>query len=149
MPLGACISRADIMDWPPGAHASTFSGNPLSVQASLATIDYIKKHKLDRNAERLGKHARARLRELQEDVDIIGDVRGRGLMIGAELVKDRRSKEPAKKAVSGVLNSCFKKGLVLLSCGESVVRLMPPLTMNKKELDQGLDILCSEMKKLK
>ncbi len=149
MPLGACIARADIMDWPPGAHASTFSGNPLSVQASIATIDYMKKHKLDKNAEKLGKHARSRLRELQEDLDIIGDVRGKGLMTGVELVKNRRTKEPAKKACSQTLQSCFKKGLVLLSCGESVVRLMPPLNITIKELDQGLDVLCKSMRSLR
>lgn len=148
MPLGACIARSDVMDWPPGAHASTFSGNPLSCQASLASISYLRKHKLAKNAEKLGNHALKFLRDLQEEVDLIGDVRGLGLMIGIELVKNKKTKEPAKREASQVLNKCFKKGIMLLSCGESVVRLMPPLVITRDELDQGLEILSDVLKNL-
>lgn len=146
LPLGACVARSDVMDWPPGAHASTFSGNPLSCQAALASIGYMKKHNLARNAERMGRHAMAVLRELQQDVEMMGDVRGLGLMIGVDLVKDRKTREPAKKRAEEVLNKCFKRGLLILSCGESVVRLMPPLMICREELDSGLEILSSVMK---
>jgi 4-aminobutyrate aminotransferase len=149
MPLGACVARADVMDWPPGAHASTFSGNPLSCQASLASIAYMRKHKLCQNAERLGNHALKYLRDLQEDVGLIGDVRGLGLMLGIELVRDRKTKEPAIKEASQVLNKCFKKGLMILSCGKSTVRIMPPLVISREELDRGLEILSGVLKSLK
>ncbi len=149
MPLGACVARADVMDWPPGAHASTFSGNPLSCQASLASIAYMRKHRLCQNAERLGNHTLKYLGDLQQEVELIGDVRGLGLMIGIELVRDRKTKEPAKKEASQVLNKCFKKGLMILSCGESTVRIMPPLVINREELDRGLEILSTVLKSLK
>lgn len=147
MPLGACVARADVMDWPPGAHASTFSGNPLAVQASLAAMRIMKASKLASNAERMGKHARGVLRELQEDLDLIGDVRGKGLMVGVDLVKNRRTKEPAKKAAEKVVQDCFKSGLLVLTCGESVVRLMPPLVITQEEMDHGLGILTKSLKK--
>ena len=149
LPLGACVSRAVVMDWPPGTHASTFSGNPLACQASMASIQFMKKKKLDKNAEKLGNYALKFLREIQDELEIIGDVRGLGLMLGIELVKDRKSKEPAKKEAENVLMECFKKGVMLLSCGESVVRLMPPLVIDKDELTQGLDILAIALKSLK
>jgi 4-aminobutyrate aminotransferase len=149
MPLGACVSRADLMDWPPGAHASTFSGNPLSCQASLASISYMRKHRLALNARKLGNHALRYLRELQDSVSLIGDVRGLGLMIGIELVRDRRTKEPAKHEASRVLNRCFRNGLLMLSCGESTVRIMPPLVITREELDKGLEILSDALKSIK
>jgi 4-aminobutyrate aminotransferase len=149
LPLGACIARSDIMDWPPGSHASTFSGNPLSCQASLASIAYMKKAQLARNAEKLGNHVIKHFKDLQEEVSLIGDVRGLGLMIGIELVKDRKTKEPAKREATQVLKSCFKKGLMILSCGESVVRIMPPLVITKEELDQGLEILSDVLKSIR
>jgi 4-aminobutyrate aminotransferase len=149
MPLGACVARSDVMDWPPGAHASTFSGNPLSCQASLASINYMRRHRLALNARKLGNHALKYLGDLQEEVGLIGDVRGLGLMLGIELVRDRRTKEPAKREASQVLNRCFRKGLMILSCGESTVRIMPPLVISREELDQGLEILSGVLKQMK
>jgi 4-aminobutyrate aminotransferase len=148
MPLGACVARSDIMDWPPGAHASTFSGNPLSCQASLASIAYMRRHRLAENARKLGDHALKFLRDLQQEVELIGDVRGLGLMAGIELVRDRNSKEPAKEEASLALSKCFKRGLMILSCGESTVRIMPPLVITRSELDRGLDILADVLKSL-
>ena len=86
--------------------------------------------------------------DIQEDIDMIGDVRGLGLMIGIELVKDRMTKKPAVKEAERILKTCFKKGLVLLSCGESVVRIMPPLVITREELDNGLNILLESIKKV-
>jgi 4-aminobutyrate aminotransferase len=149
LPLGACVARADVMDWPPGAHASTFSGNPLSCRASLASISFLKKNKMEKHADKMGKHAVKFLKELQEDVDLIGDVRGLGLMVGIELVKDRKTREPAKKEAGKVLHDCFRKGLLVLSCGESVVRLMPPLVIEEEELQQGLDMLAISLKSVR
>jgi 4-aminobutyrate aminotransferase len=149
LPLGACVARSDVMDWPPGAHASTFAGNPLACQASLAAISFMRKKRLTQKAASLGNHAMKYLRDLQEEQDMIGDVRGLGLMIGVDLVRDRSKREPAKKQAREVINKCFKKGLLILSCGESVVRLMPPLVITKQELDKGLEILSSALKSVK
>jgi 4-aminobutyrate aminotransferase len=147
MPLGACVARAEIMDWPPGAHASTYSGNPISVRAAIASISYMKKHHLARNAEKMGSLARKYMRDLMDEVELIGDVRGLGLMVGIELVRDRKTKEPAKKEAHAVLERCFRRGLLVLSCGESVIRIMPPLTITQEEMEQGLEILASVLKK--
>lgn len=141
LPLGACVAKKDIMSWPPGAHASTFGGNPVSCAAALASISYIKKKKLCRNAERMGKIGMKFLKDLKEENDIVGDVRGMGLMLGMELVKDRKTKTPAKKEAQKILNRAFRQGLILLSCGVSTVRLIPPLTITREDFEKGLDIL--------
>lgn len=141
LPLGACVAKKDIMSWPPGAHASTFGGNPVSCAAALASISYIKKKKLYRNAERMGKIGMKFLKDLKEENDIVGDVRGMGLMLAMELVRDRKTKTPAKKETQKVLNRAFRQGLILLSCGVSTVRLIPPLTITREDLEKGLDIL--------
>jgi 4-aminobutyrate aminotransferase len=140
MPLGVTTSRAEIMAWPPGAHASTFGGNPISCAAALVTITLIK-DRLMANAAAVGAHLMERLRGLQEKHPIIGDVRGKGLMIGIELVKDRRTKERAVKERDRVVDECFARGLLLLGAGRNTLRLCPPLVLTKDEADIAVGII--------
>lgn len=141
LPLGVLVGRSDVMDLPPGSHASTFGGNPVSCAAALAVIDVIEKERLLENAARMGEIATRRLKELQEDLDVVGDVRGLGLMIGVELVRDRETKEPAPRLLHEVLLEAFKRGLLLVGAGKSVLRIAPPLTITEEALDKGLSIL--------
>jgi 4-aminobutyrate aminotransferase len=127
------------MDWQPGAHASTFGGNPVACASALKTVELLERGLVE-NAARMGKIAMERLRELEKRFDFIGDVRGYGLMIGIELVADKQSKEPVKDKRDAVVYEAFKQGLLLLGAGESVVRLIPPLVINEHELHTGLDI---------
>jgi 4-aminobutyrate aminotransferase len=140
LPLGVTTSRAEIMAWPPGAHASTFGGNPVSCAAALVTITLIK-DRLMANAAAVGAHLMERLRGLQEKHSIIGDVRGKGLMIGIELVKDRQTKERAIKERDRVVDECFARGLLLLGAGRNTVRLCPPLVLTKDEADTAVGII--------
>lgn len=139
MPLGAMVARKSLMTWPPGAHASTFGGNPVSSAAALATIRLLE-NGLVENAARVGRHMMARLLDMQERHPSMGDVRGLGLMIGVELVKDRDSKERAKKLRDWVVQRAFEMGLLILGAGQSVVRFMPPLIIDEQIADEGLDI---------
>jgi 4-aminobutyrate aminotransferase len=148
LPLGACVARKEVMSWPRGAHASTFGGNPLACAAALASINCIKKKKLCSNAERLGKIGMKFLKDLKEEIDIVGDVRGMGLMLALELVRDRKTKAPAIKEAGKVLDRAFRRGLILLSCGVSTIRLIPPLTITREDFEKGLDILESVLKKV-
>jgi 4-aminobutyrate aminotransferase len=137
MPLGACIARKSIMDWEIGTHGNTYGGNPISCAASLATIDLIEKEYL-MNAEVVGAYTMDALEEIQARHPSIGDVRGKGLMIGVEFVSDRETKEPAKELTERIVNLAFERGLLLLSCGKSVIRIAPPLSITKSEVDEGL-----------
>jgi 4-aminobutyrate aminotransferase len=139
LPLGALIGRADIMDLPPGSHASTFGGNPVSCAAALATIEVIEEEKLLDNAARVGDYALKRLREMQEKYPAIGDVRGKGLMIGVELVNQDGS--PAPELLRAVLERAFKKGLLVIGAGVSTIRIAPPLVITQEEMETGLEIL--------
>jgi 4-aminobutyrate aminotransferase len=147
LPLGACVARKEVMSWPPGAHASTFGGNPISCAAALANIDCMKKRGVCRNAEKLGKIGLGFLKDLKDEIELIGDVRGMGLMLAAELVKNRKTKVPAKKETVRILHHAFRKGLILLSCGVSTIRIIPPLTITKEDFEKGLDILEGVLKK--
>jgi 4-aminobutyrate aminotransferase len=149
LPMGACVSRRNIMVWPPGSHASTFSGNPVACAASLETIKYIKKHKLWKNSEKLGRFGLRYLRELKERNKHIGDARGLGLMIGIEIVKDKRSKKPDYKTYNKILTKCFQKGLLLLGSGTSTIRIAPPLVIEREEFEEGLGILKEVVSKMK
>jgi 4-aminobutyrate aminotransferase len=140
LPLGVTVARAELMAWPPGAHASTFGGNPVSCAASLATITLLKE-KLIANAADVGAHMMDRLRALQEKHTIIGDVRGKGLMIGVELVKDRQTKERAVKERDQLVDECFKRGLLVLGAGRNALRLSPPLVLTKQEADTAVHII--------
>jgi len=147
MPLGATVAQSEVMDWVPGSHASTFGGNPVSCQAALVTIDLLEGGLIE-NASRLGDYLLAKLKEFQERFHLIGDVRGKGLMIGIEIVKDPVTKEKAVEEKNRILQACFEKGLLILACGENVVRFMPPLIITRKEIDTGLAILEEVLKKV-
>ena len=140
LPLGVTVARSELMAWPPGAHASTFGGNPVSCAASLATIKLLK-DRLIANAAEVGAHFIDRLRGLQEKHKIIGDVRGKGLMIGMELVKDRETKERAVKERDRLVDECFKRGLLVLGAGRNALRLSPPLVLTKHEADTAVGII--------
>ena len=139
MPLGACLARRSIMDWDRGSHGNTFGGNPIACAAALATIGLIQDQYLA-NAAEVGQYTLDALEEIQARHPSIGDVRGRGLMIGVEFVEDRQSKEPAKRLYQRVVDLAFERGLLLLGCGASVIRVAPALSISKSEIDEGLGI---------
>lgn len=139
MPLGVLLSRADLMSWSPGAHASTFGGNPIACEAALATIRLIEEGLMD-NAADVGGYLMERLGEMETRHESIGQVRGRGLMIGVELVKDRTTKERDKKLRDAVVERCFEKGLLILGCGPNTIRWAPPLMIDRPTVDRALEI---------
>jgi len=141
LPLGAVIARKRVMSWERGSHTSTFGGNPVACEAGLATIEVIEKEGLMRNAAEQGAHIQKRLRHLQQKCRSLGDVRGRGLMIGVELVLNRRTKEPAERQRDDVVQKAFRRGLLLLPCGRNVIRISPPLSITRDEVVQGLAVL--------
>jgi len=147
MPLGAVIAPAHIMKWPPGSHASTFGGNPISCEAALVTIDLLERQ-LIHNAEIQGRRLRMGLRKLQEDFEFIGDIRGKGLMVGMEIVRDRETKEVWPRMRDKIIDSAFYMGLLLLGCGPSSVRFSPPLVVNSEEVDICIEILNDIFKEL-
>jgi 4-aminobutyrate aminotransferase len=140
MPLGICMTRAEIMDWVPGSHASTFGGNPVSIAAALATMDIIETEGME-NATRMGALMMDRLRGWVGTHPLVGDVRGRGLMIGIEIVKDKATREPAAALRNRIELLAFERGLMILGCGETSIRLCPPLIVNEHEATIALDIL--------
>ncbi len=146
MPLGAIIAGRGLMDWPAGSHASTFCGNPVACAAALATLDVIEEGNLLANATAMGERLQAGLRALAEEHEAIGEVRGLGLMVGIELVADRESREPAKDLRNRVIRKCFERGVLLLGCGKSVIRFIPPLNVAAHEIDLGLEILAGALK---
>jgi 4-aminobutyrate aminotransferase len=147
LPLGAMVARAEIMNWEAGSHASTFGGNPLSCQASLATIKLLETE-LMVNAEQRGNQLMAGLRNIQKEMECIGDVRGLGLMVGVELVKDRETKERADDWRDQLIQNAFKKGLLLLGCGPNTIRFCPALTVSEEEINVCLDIFEQSLKEL-
>jgi 4-aminobutyrate aminotransferase len=140
MPLGAMIARAELMNWPPGAHASTFGGNPVAVAASLATIELLEQELVD-NAAKVGAHLMARLRDLPQRFRNVGDVRGIGLMIGIELVNDQETKERAPLLRDQIVQMCFERGLLVLGAGPNSIRLCPPLVITKDQADFAADTI--------
>jgi 4-aminobutyrate aminotransferase len=141
LPLGATVARARIMDWEGGSHATTFGGNPVSCVAALAVIDVIKEEKLLGSAITKGNHALKRLEELKEESEILGDVRGKGLMVGAEIVTDKRSKKPGTEEAKEVMLRCWKRGVAVITSGASSLRVAPPLNIPIEQLDAGLAIV--------
>jgi 4-aminobutyrate aminotransferase len=139
MPLGACVARKSVMDWPRGSHGNTFGGNPLSCAAALATIDLIENEYLE-NAAVVGQYTQDALDEIMTRHPSVGDVRGMGLMIGVEFVEDRKTKVPAETLCNRLVDLAFERGLILLSCGKSVIRIAPPLSVSRPEIDEGLKI---------
>ncbi len=141
LPLGATIARAQFMDWEAGSHASTFGGNPLACVASLAVIDVIKEEKLLENATKQGNYIMKRLNDLKEECDIVGDVRGKGLMIGAEIVEDKKTKKPAGDKTKEIMMRCWKRGIAMITCGASTIRIAPPLIITRELVDAGMEII--------
>jgi len=139
LPLGIMAARSELMTWPPGAHASTFGGNPVSCAASLATIKILKDG-LVANADTVGAHMIDRLRGLMEKHAIIGDVRGKGLMIGVELVRDRTTKERATTERDRVVHEMFRRGVLILGAGRNAIRFAPPLVLTKAQADTIVDV---------
>lgn len=146
MPLGAIIAKAEIMDWGPGSHASTFGGNPVSCVAALETIKLLEEGLMD-NSRVVGDHLKSRLVELMGRHRLIGDVRGLGLMIGAELVRDGTTKEPASTERDEIVQLCFRKGLLLLGSGISTIRFCPPLVVTQEQCDTAVAILDDVLRK--
>jgi 4-aminobutyrate aminotransferase len=140
LPLGVTCARAEMMAWPPGAHASTFGGNPVSCAAANATITLLK-DQLVANAATVGAHLMNGVRELANKHTIIGDVRGKGLMIGIELVKDRQTKERAVEARSALVQAMFRRGVLVLGAGKNALRLAPPLVLSKDQADAVLGVM--------
>ncbi len=140
LPLGVVTAPGDIMSWPPGSHASTFGGNPVSCAAALVTIRLLRET-LMRNAETVGAHMMNGLKALMDKHPIIGDVRGRGLMIGVEFVRDRQTKERATTERNALVHECFKRGLLVLGAGRNAIRLSPPLVLTKQQADTAVEIL--------
>jgi len=140
MPLGVVTARAGVMDWTPGAHASTFGGNPVSCAAALATIELLQAQ-LVANAADVGGHLLDGLRHLQQKHAMIGDVRGKGLMIGVELVRDRTTKERATAERDRVVDEAFARGLLILGAGRNTLRLSPPLVLTRAQAEIAVDIL--------
>jgi len=146
MPLGAMIAPAKIMNWEAGSHASTFGGNPVSCEAAMATINLLENN-LMKNAEKQGDRLMKGLVELQKSYECMGDVRGKGLMVAIELVKDRETKEPATKLRPRIIKRAFEKGLLVLGCGENSIRFCPSLNVKAAEVDTCLTIFEEAMKK--
>jgi 4-aminobutyrate aminotransferase len=140
LPLGVATARSEVMSWPPGSHASTFGGNPVACAAALATIRLLRDG-LVKNAETVGAHMMAGATALMEKHPIIGDVRGRGLMIGIELVRDRQTKERATTERDRLVRECFTRGLLVLGAGRNAIRLSPPLVLTKPQADTAIEIL--------
>ncbi|HTX34777.1 MAG TPA: acetyl ornithine aminotransferase family protein [Bryobacteraceae bacterium] len=140
LPLGATVARAELMQWVPGAHASTFGGNPVACAAAVATIELLETGLIE-NAARMGAHLMDRLREWPARFPVVGDVRGLGLMIGVELVRDRESREKAPRLRDRVLQLAFERGLLILGAGENTLRLCPPLTVSRTQCDFAVETL--------
>lgn len=139
LPVGACVARADIMDWHKGAHASTFGGNPVCLEAALKTIELLQGGLVD-NAAAVGDYLKAGLDKLKDKYDCIGDVRGLGLMLGVEFVTDRETLKPDAELRDRIEMACFNRGLIILGCGTSTIRWSPPLVLSKENVDVALEI---------
>jgi 4-aminobutyrate aminotransferase len=140
MPISAVIARDDVMRWNDGSHGSTFGGNPLSCQAALATLRLLRGGLIE-NAGRVGERLLRKLRGLMDRHALIGDVRGIGLMIGVEIVRDRDTREPAPVERERIVRRAFERGLLTLPCGESTIRLSPPLVCTDADADEAVSIL--------
>jgi 4-aminobutyrate aminotransferase len=140
MPLGATVARADLMTWPPGAHASTFGGNPVCCAAALATIALLEEGLIE-NAARMGAHIRGRIDDWPARFPTVGQVRGLGLMIGIEMVRDQRTREKAPQIRDRVVELAFERGLLVLGAGENSIRLCPPLVVTRDQCDFAVDTL--------
>ena len=146
LPLGAMLARSDLVDeWPPAAQGTTFGGNPLACRAGLATLKIIKEENLLANALEMGEYIQNRLRTAQSELPIIGDVRGMGLMVAAELVTADGS--PATETIKAFIKEMGSHGIVLTKCGASAIRFAPPLIMREDQVEKGVSIIIDVLKK--
>jgi 4-aminobutyrate aminotransferase len=141
MPLGITMSKAEIMDWVPGSHASTFGGNPVCIAAAMATLDVIESEGLMKNASDVGNHMLKRMADWPSKHKLVGDVRGRGLMIGVEIIKDKKTKEYGAAERDRIVQLAFERGILFLGCGPSTIRIAPALVVSKDEADVAMDAL--------
>jgi 4-aminobutyrate aminotransferase len=151
LPMGATIVKSDFGDVPEGVNANTFGGNLAAVAGAYESLKYVQRNQktLEHDIKAKGTRIMKRLEEMKERYEMVGDVRGLGLMIGMELVKDKKSKIPATKERDEVLKSALESGLLLLPAGESTVRILPPLTISEASIDKGLDILENSIRKMR
>ncbi len=145
MPISAMIAREEVMTWPPGAHGSTYGGNPVCCAAALATLDVVQEEKLTENAADVGARLKGQLEELAASSRMLGDVRGLGLMIGVEMVQDKISKVPAKKETEELMLACFRRGLLVLPCGPNSMRFSPPLNITAEQADTAFEIFAEAL----
>src|SRR6202453_53483 len=141
MPLGVTMTRAEIMDWVPGSHASTFGGNPVCIAAALATLDVIEKENLLEHSAEVGGHMMKRMADWPAKLRLVGDVRGRGLMVGVEIVKNKTTKEYGAAERDLIVEKAFERGVLFLGCGPSTIRICPPLVVTKEQADVAVDVL--------
>ncbi len=146
LPLGAILGRAEVMDLPGGSHATTFGGNPVALAAMIEVIDIIKDENLLERVSKLGEEVKKFFWDLASEVSLIGDVRGKGFMIGVELVKDRKTKEPAKEELGEVIRRSFKRGVLVIGAGVSTIRIAPPLVIEEDLLWRGLEIIADVLR---
>jgi 4-aminobutyrate aminotransferase len=139
LPIGACVARADIMDWHKGAHASTFGGNPVAIASAMKTIELLE-NGLVENAAKVGEYLQNGLRDLSRKYDCIGDVRGLGLMVGVEFVESKATMKAAPELRDRIEMECFNRGLIILGCGANTIRWSPPLILTKENVDVALEI---------
>jgi len=140
LPLGVMMARADLMTWEPGAHASTFGGNPVCIAAALETLSVIETFGVT-NAAQMGNYLKPQLQQLMNIHPVVGDVRGLGLMLGVDIVTDRESKGKNLDLRNAIVNECFKRGLLVLGAGASTIRLSPPLIVDEEQADYAVRIL--------
>jgi 4-aminobutyrate aminotransferase len=139
MPMGATVARADLMDWKPGAHASTFGGNPVALAAALKTIELLERELVANSAE-VGAYLKAGLEKLMSKHECIGDVRGMGMMLGVEFVEDKKTLAPAPELRDRVERACYERGLIILGAGFNTIRWSPPLILSQENADVALEI---------
>jgi len=141
LPIGMVVAKRSIMQkWTRGAHGNTFGGNPLCCAAALATLDLVE-HEYCANAAKVGEYFIKKLHALAAKYSVVGEIRGKGLMIGMELVTDRAGKAPAKKICDALITRAYHNGLILLACGQSTVRFMPPLMITESDVDEAVELL--------
>jgi len=140
MPLGIMLTRASLMDWVPGSHASTFGGNPICIEAALATMNVLEREGIH-NAEVMGKYIMDRIQAWLQKHSMVGDARGIGLMLAVEIVKDKKTKAPACEERDRIIRLAFERGILFLGCGTNCVRIAPPLIVTREQTDIALDVL--------
>jgi 4-aminobutyrate aminotransferase len=139
LPLGGILAKESVMTWPAGAHGNTFGGNPVACRAGIATLDLIENGMMA-NAAQMGEYTMDALEEIKARHPSIGEVRGKGLMIGVEFVKNKETKEPAQELRNAIEQKAFRSGLITLRCGKNVIRIAPALNIEKKHIDEGLEV---------